>query len=373
MNFEEKFANNLKALRKKHNITQKELADMLGCSEKAVSKWECARSLPNIELLFATAKALKTNIESLFTSNDSVYLLGIDGGGTKTHLALADTNGKLIREIFADCCNPIDIGLDCAQQILKDAIYEICADIPCSSVVCFAGIAGGTSGNMKKSLENFFSEFGFRAVTNDTDNKNIIAAGLGEQDGITLILGTGVCSFLQKNGKYSVTGGKGYLIDNGGSGYNIGRDALNAYFCEKDGIGAHTKITQLIEESDGYDPQLLIGKIYEGGKKFIASFSRFVYSAASKGDEVALGIIKRNMQEAAKFVLANAQKLDQKTIPLILAGGLTNEPLTIKYLTEVLKDSKRFDIKVLDCAPVHGAIMLAQKLYKKQRSINKNE
>ncbi len=363
----EKFAKNLKRIRNEREITQKQLSEALGCSEKAVSKWECARSIPDIEILLELARFLNTGVEALFADIDKVFLLGIDGGGTKTHLILANPDGSVLRELFADCTNPIDIGLEGAKKILKEAIYKLCGDIPFSSVVCFAGIAGGTSAEMKKGLGDFFAEFGFMAVENDSDNKNIIAAGLGESDGITLILGTGVYSFLQKDGKHSITGGKGYLLDNGGSGYNIGRDALATYFREKDGLISPTEITREIESSGEADAQTLLGKVYAGGKKYIASFCRFAYSAAEHGDEAAIDIIRRNMEEAAQFVLANAKKLPQKSIPLVLAGGLTNEPLTIKYLTEALGKEKNFEIKVLDRAPVYGAVALAKKLYEKTK------
>ena len=367
MELEKRFAKNLKELRSKYNITQKELAEAVGCSEKAVSKWECGLSIPDIEILLSVSKHLKTNVEALFSENDKVYLLGIDGGGTKTALLLCGAGGETLRKLYADCSNPIDIGTERATGILKKAIYDICDDIPFSSIVCFAGIAGGTSGGVQKALDEFFASFGFRAYQCDTDNKNIIAAGLGDSDGITLILGTGVCSFLQKNGEHTQIAGKGYFIDNGGSGFDIGCDALRAYYREKDGIGKQTMITQLISENGFDDPQQLLFRIYDEGKKFIASFAHYVYEAAEKGDEEAKQIIRRNMENAAVFVLANAAKLSQKKIPLILAGGLTREPLTISYLKNALGSKYDFDMKILDREPVYGAVALAQKLYEEKR------
>ncbi len=363
MELERKFAKNLKALRGKYNITQKELAEAVGCSEKAVSKWECGLSIPDIELLLSVSKYLKTNVESLFSEDDKVYLLGIDGGGTKTALLLCDRNGKPLRRAYADCSNPIDIGVDKAASILRQAIFDICDGIPFSSTVCFAGIAGATSGGVGKALNEFFESFGFLAFKCDTDNKNIIATGLGDSDGITLILGTGICSFLQKCGKRTHTAGRGYFLDNGGSGFDIGRDALIAYYREKDGIGKQTMITGLISEDGFDDPQQLLFRIYDEGKKFIASFSGYVYEAAQKGDDVANEIIMLNMKNAAFFVLANAEKLALKKIPLVLAGGLTKEPLTLEYLCKALGSTYDFDIRILDREPVYGAVALAKKIY----------
>ena len=353
----------IKECRQQLGLTQKELAEAIGCSEKAVSKWECGLSIPDIQLLLSVSKHFKTNVESLFSENNKVYLLGIDGGGTKTALLLCESNGEPLRKSYADCSNPIDIGIDKSTNILKQAIFDICDGIPFSSIVCFAGIAGATSGGVQKELNNFFASFSFLAFKINTDNANIIAAGLGDSDGITLILGTGVCSFLQKDRKHTQIAGRGYFLDNGGSGFDIGRDALIAYYREKDGIGKQTMITKLISE-DGFDDlQHLLFRIYDEGKKFIASFSRYVYIAAKKGDDTANEIIRRNMENAAFFVLANAGKLTQKKIPLILAGGLTGDPLTLLYLKEALGTTYDFDIKILDREPVYGAVALAKELY----------
>ena len=51
------------ALRKKNGMTQKQLAEKLGVSDKAVSKWERANGLPELSLLSDLAEILKTPIE----------------------------------------------------------------------------------------------------------------------------------------------------------------------------------------------------------------------------------------------------------------------------------------------------------------------
>ena len=138
------FSLNLRDLRIRKNLTQKELADLLQYSEKTVSKWECGACVPDIDVLFKIANIFKVGVENPFT-NSGTYYLGIDGGGTKKALALSDEEGNIIRTHKTEGCNPVDIGIDRVKEILKDAIYEICKDISLSSVYCFAGIAGGDS------------------------------------------------------------------------------------------------------------------------------------------------------------------------------------------------------------------------------------
>ena len=359
--YSENFSRNLKALRIGKSFTQKELAEKLGYSEKTVSKWECGIGVPDIEVLFELAKLFQINIEDMFCDK-SVYYLGIDGGGTKTELILADVGGKVIRTLKTEACNPVDAGVEESKKILKNAIYEICTDIPFSSVYCFAGISGGTTADMQQKLKAFFEEFGFKKFANDTDNKNIIASGLGDEDGMAVIIGTGVCVFTQKNKKHGRVAGWGYLIDNGGSGYNLGRDALNAYFCAYDKTGPQTLITEEIEKMCPGGVQKVMGCVYGGGKKAVASFAPAVFSALEKGDAVADAILKRNCKEVAMFIKTAGKNFENNKIPVVLAGGLTNREIVVERIKEGLKDDGRFEIKILKQAPVYGALMLAQKL-----------
>lgn len=359
------FSLNLKTLRAGKGLTQRELAEILGYSEKTVSKWECSASVPDVEALFNIAALFRISIEALF-SDRSLYFLGIDGGGTKTALALADGDGNVIRTLKADPCNPIDIGSDAAKRILKDAIYQICRDIPFSSVSCFAGIAGGATAGMQQELKEFFDKFGFYRALNDSDNKNIIAAGLGDEDGITVIMGTGVCVYTQKNKETSRISGWGYLIDNGGSGYNLGRDALSAYFCACDKTGPETLLMEEIDKLFPGGAQKIMGYIYKDSKKTIASFAPAVFTAKERGDKAAEAILRRNMAEVAHFIKTAAEAFGDRKIPVVLAGGLTNRQDVIEYIKNELTDCDNLDIKILKQPPVQGAVILARQLAERE-------
>lgn len=370
VNYAKNFAGNLKYLRKKLGLSQKDIAAATGFSEKTVSKWECGASIPDINTLFTIAGLLRTNINELFSDNDNIYFLGIDGGGTKTDLALASADGNIIRSLKTDCCNPIDIGIQSSTKILRDAVYEICCGVPFSSIVAFAGIAGGTSAGMKEKLADFFGEFLFRAFKNDSDNANIIEAGLGDRDGITLILGTGICAFSKLNGVFRRVAGWGYLIDDGGSAFNIGRDILNAYFCAVDGSGPATAITEEINALCPGGAQALLGIIYNDSKKTIASYAPVAFKLAAAGDKVAIDILKRNIFVAAHFIETAAKPFKTEPIPVVLAGGLTEQPLLIKYLQNSFFDPDRYNIEILRCSPVMGAVSLARKLWQSSSTLH---
>lgn len=59
----------IKALREKRGLTQRELAERIGVSDKAVSKWETARGLPDVGVLDGLAQALGVSIAELLTGD----------------------------------------------------------------------------------------------------------------------------------------------------------------------------------------------------------------------------------------------------------------------------------------------------------------
>jgi transcriptional regulator with XRE-family HTH domain len=59
--------NTIKTLREKKGYTQKQLAELLSVSDKAVSKWETQKGLPDISLLEPIAKTLGISISELLS------------------------------------------------------------------------------------------------------------------------------------------------------------------------------------------------------------------------------------------------------------------------------------------------------------------
>ena len=307
-----------------------------------------------------------------------LYFLGIDGGGTKTEFLLVDEEGAVINRLISEGCNPMDVGIDRCIAILKLGIEQTCKDISLDTVNVFAGVAGGSSGDMKSRIYQFLSGMGFHRFQNDSDSLNIIAAGLDDTPGIAMIMGTGICAFVQSDFGLSRVAGWGFFFDNGGSAFNIGRDGINAYYCALDGSGDPTMLTELFStrikemrasevsknNSIVEDHQYLLAELYEGGKKLIASFAPMVFSAADEGDAVSASIIERNMQQAAHIIEAAGKKFPESMaeIPVVIAGGLTKQERLLDYIANYLNNPKRYLLTSLNTQPVVGAINLAKRL-----------
>lgn len=65
------FSQRFKELRKSQNYSQESIAEKLGITSQAISKWECAQSYPDIELLPVIANIFDVTIDSLFRNVDT--------------------------------------------------------------------------------------------------------------------------------------------------------------------------------------------------------------------------------------------------------------------------------------------------------------
>ena len=360
-------AKNIRQMRHALNLTQAQLADRMGYSVKAVSKWENGQGLPPSAVLPDLAMALKTDINHLFQgTGEPSYFLGIDGGGTKTDFALADKEGNLLRKVTFGPSNPVDVGEKELFKILEEGIYQVCKDISFLQISVHAGIAGCSTGDYPEKLERFFQRFGFSRFSQGGDITNAIALGLGGSDGIAVILGTGAVAFTKTGDKIIKTGGYGYLFDDKGSGFSIGRDALRAVMEWEEGFGQQTLLTEAIRkkcETNRVTKQ--IPEFYIGGQRLLSSFAPLVFDAWDAGDEVARRILEENMQAVAQLIVHAGRVLSScRTVPVVLIGGITKrQDITVtliqKYLEQELKTDNKYRLHVCSEPAYVGALILA--------------
>ena len=362
------FASNLKHLRKNAGMTQSQLGEKTGYTEKAISKWECGISTPPVNALFLLAGVFNTTIEGLFSHVQSPrYYLGIDGGGTKTDFVFADEKGKILQKLKLGPSNPIDSGFEYATSILNQGICTLTAGIPKNLISVFAGIAGGITGDMQTRIAEFLSQYHFFHAENGSDAENIIAAGLGKNDGIVLIMGTGCSLFVQKDGNRHKIGGFGYLFDHGGSAYDIGNLAIRAACRAEDGSGDSTIIKDLLLKNlNTKTVAENLTYFYSIGKKGIASYAPLVFSAYRAGDKTAENILEQNMCTAAESVTAGGKYFDgREIIRVVIVGGLTSEseillPMLQKHIRS-FDQSRKYDLQIFRGDAVEGALLLAME------------
>lgn len=227
------------------------------------------------------------------------YIIGIDGGGTKTALKLADNDGNLIISNEGGPCNINSMSRESVLAMLTELINDSVrkADISLEKVktICI-GTAGVDRPDDKKILEDMIKQVGFKGriiVTNDAETA--LYGGVGGGEGIMLISGTGsICFGKNEKGESKRAGGWGHIIGDEGSGYYIGIKAINRITKEQDGIKGKTLMTDLVLKYLKLEnPSGLINYVYRSGagKSEIASLAKVVDEAYKLGDTAAEEIL----------------------------------------------------------------------------------
>ena len=356
------FAGNLRRLRKERGLSRAALAEKIAYSEKSIEKWESGGAVPSVNMLCQLAQIFHISLDGLVYPEKSPisYYLGIDGGGTKTAFVLQNEAGKIIRQVALTSSNPNDVGIDRCKTVLENGIRECCQGISFREISMFAGLAGSKGGNTAQILQEFFASFGFGRSDIGSDMDTALALGLRGQDGMIVILGTGNVALAQKNGVQKRIGGWGYLLDSGGSGYNLGRDALEAALCAWDGRGEPTLLQKLLEEHLGKSIPEAIPEIYRGGKRLIAGFAPLVFDAYDQGDKIAREIIEKNVAYLARLIGAGLDFLENPALPIALMGGLCHRgDIFLPMLQNLLPQATGLHINLNPMA--EGAILLARK------------
>jgi N-acetylglucosamine kinase-like BadF-type ATPase len=356
-------AKNMRSRRKELKMTQNELADLLNYSAKAVSKWESGISAPPTVILPRLAQVLQTNLDTLMEDiSDQMFYLGIDGGGTKTEFALADSEGNILKTVCLGTSNPNDIGIENALTTLRAGIFEVCGNIKKSNISVFAGISGGTTAGMHEQISAFLSKFGFADAKNGNDAMNAVAASLGKSDGISVIMGTGSVTYAQVNGKMHRVGGYGYLIGDPGSGFSIGSKAILAALSFEDGSGEQTALYEAVRKKCGTESILeSLCKFYSCGKHEIAQYAPLVLNAYVEGDKVAKRILFDELEMVAQAIRGASKHLPntKEPIRIVLSGGLcTKDRIIYHSLCEILS-KENYSISVCEHSLVFGALKLA--------------
>lgn len=259
-----------------------------------------------------------------------MYVVGLDGGGTKTSVAIADETGRIVHTFVAGAINlngndEREVAATVAH--IFSTIASVCGgDLHACLHVCI-GAAGMSNPSAREKLMRCVQESGYRGgLTIVGDHETALYGAHGTPCGMILIAGTGsICFGANAKGETHRTGGFGHLVDDEGSGYWIGKQLLAATLQASDGRIPATLITELVYERLGLQSvRQLIGYVYDKqrSKKDIAALAPLLITACAHGDLQALKIARESGDALARLVVPVAAKLELDEGPLALAGGV---------------------------------------------------
>jgi N-acetylglucosamine kinase-like BadF-type ATPase len=305
---------------------------------------------------------------------------GFDGGGTRTTCVLCDSGGSVLGVGSGGRSNYHNTGLRNALASLKRAFEGALAQSgagndPMSLEACF-GLAGLDSpedmATVKRGIRSMALASGRRRSSSssylvENDWRTAVTGAFIDEPGVTLIAGTGCVAAAQSDGGRRVVrvGGWGHVVDDRGSAYDIGRDALYAAMRDFDGRGPKTRLLELMMQRLGVDePQGIIARVYAGHMPVseIASLATLVSEAAGSGDKVALHMLREKGGTLGELVVSAASRLGMLKAPfgVSLNGGVfkAGAPLLGPLEERVHAEAPRAEIVEPKLAPACGAVVL---------------
>jgi glucosamine kinase len=304
------------------------------------------------------------------------YVIGVDGGATKTRAVLVSEKGQLLGSSTSGPSNYDDVGISVARENIKLVLQKVSekTPVPPSRVdALFLGIAGIVSNKDRNTIEEIIQGlklFPNASVNIDHDLRIAHAGGFAGEPGIVIIAGTGSsCYGRNKAGHEWRVGGWGHLLDDIGSSYFLGLQAIIATIRSADKRNPETLLKGAVLNSLRLnETQDIMRRVYHDGLSpvEIASMAPLVTDAAKRGDEVSLQIIQKGTKELAFMVKITAQILGFGTLETKIAfiGGLVQKSAIYKKaLTMAIKSEIPEAIFIEPTfPPVLGAALLALEI-----------
>jgi N-acetylglucosamine kinase-like BadF-type ATPase len=254
------------------------------------------------------------------------YILGLDGGGTKTLALLGDLDGNVLGRGVSGPSNYNAVGFGAACSALEAAISAARKDHPGELSALCLGLAGA---GREEDIDRFqawaVQKFPKAVIKVASDAEVLLITAAPSGPALALICGTGSIVYGRTvTGELIRAGGWGYLFGDEGSGYAIGLAALRVVMQAYDGRASETLLSELILERYGLQtPPDLVRTVYDSvsPRVVIAALSDLVEQAAAEGDSAAIAILDEASRELAGTIAAVYSKLGTTAVPLIITGG----------------------------------------------------
>lgn len=306
----------------------------------------------------------------------SCFVMGVDGGGSKTDLVLADMDTGRLWHVRIGCTNHelLKGGFAELGELLGNAIRRLTeqAGIFFRQIdAAVFGLAGVDTRRQQTCAEEAVGALGFRHILICNDGFLPIKAGNEHGIGIAAINGTGcTVTGIDRTGRRLQIGGMGDLSGDHGGGAYLGRCATSAVYDALYRDAPATKMAILLKHAAGAAEE---GEIFELLPELLTKqtlrlrdLNRIVFEAACMEDSVALRILTNMGEENARSIVALVRKMDfGEKLSVILAGSIYRcgeHPAAMDTLKRAVRSAcpeRDFHFMLLETPPVAGAVLWA--------------
>jgi N-acetylglucosamine kinase-like BadF-type ATPase len=301
----------------------------------------------------------------------SDVVFAVDGGNSKTDLALVRSDGAVLSLVRGPLSSPHHLGLDGSVDVLRELWERATAEaqltrvngpIAAVGLLCMAGVDFPAE---EAVLQERVAALGWAertSVANDT--YAVLWAGTDHGWGVGVVCGAGInCVAVAPDGRQVRFPALGDTTGDWGGGNDVGMAALGAAARSEDGRGPKTTLEEKVPAHFGLTTPLEVAEAIHLGKiqrRRVLELPPLVFAEAGH-DPVAAGIVERLTFEIVALVRASLTRLDlaEEHVQVALGGGLARN-MSIDALREQLREvGPHIDVRLTQAPPVLGAALSA--------------
>ena len=296
------------------------------------------------------------------------FVVGVDGGTTKTIALVADGQGRILGAGRGGNSNWTGDDVEVPMRVVVTTVQKALQQATKSGDDIAVGLFGLAGADWPEDYERRTAVLERSGIARRVIVKNDALvgwrAGTRGQYGVVIAAGTGTnTAIITADGREWCYG---YYALYGGAG-NVAQEAIRAVLREEDGRGVPTALTGMVLKRLGYPTAEALLKAMVAGqldRERVLSLCPLAFEAAHDGDDVAVDIIVKQGEALAEYATAGIRRFGMKDLEfdVVLSGGLFKGrgPLLIDTITQAVhRVAPRTHIVRAQFEPAVGAVLLA--------------
>jgi N-acetylglucosamine kinase-like BadF-type ATPase len=298
-------------------------------------------------------------------------VLAVDGGNSKTDLALVKADGSLLAHVRGPLSSPHHLGLmesvGLLERLLDEAAGTSGGNGRVRPAVAQVFMAGVDFPSEEDSLRTALEQRGFGdhvVVGNDT--LALLRAGTERGWGVAVVCGAGInCVGVAPDGTSVRFPALGAITGDWGGGYDVGSEALFAAARSEDGRGEKTSLEQAVPRHFALDSPLQLAEEIHARRishRRLIELAPVVFAEAAR-DAAAAAIMQRLADEVVAFARVALTRLgiERQRVEVVLGGGLlraADARLQSAIVAGLARVGNQIVVHTTEAPPVVGAALL---------------
>ncbi len=301
------------------------------------------------------------------SNTTTCFGVGLDAGGTSTRWALANTEGVLIADGSVVGLTALMLFTHEGREALNAAFADIATQVRefthGSALSIYAGITG-LDVNASEMIALITSAFQapVESVIAVGDIELAYKAAFQNRDGYLVYAGTGsIAAYIDNAGILQRAGGRGALLDDGGGGFWIAREALRAIWRAEDerpGVWKNSALARAMFSRMGGDNWSVSREFFYSRTRGEIGMLALVVAECAATDAQAMRILRDAGVELARLARAMLERFGSR--PVVVSGRAARlHPVILESMRENLSSDVYITLIDANIRPHHVAASIA--------------